>query len=248
MQVVRGRIGGQIQTTVLPDEHEEIVRGVRWGRPDQVPSPAFWAALAWMVPNPGEGYIRCGGSLIEEVSFCLLGGHGVTAELAHAAYEHLKAAGVFEPGRRSSETEIDRLLRDPLLVNGRTMRYRFPQQRARRVAIAIRELESDPPDERDHRVFRNQLMRLPGVGPKTASWVTRNWLGSDAVAILDVHLIRACRLMGLFKEPIRLPAEYETLECKFLDFAENLGVRAAMLDVLIWQEMRQLNQRRPYGR
>jgi N-glycosylase/DNA lyase len=91
-------------------------------------------------------------------------------------------------------------------------------------------------------------MRLPGIGPKTASWITRNWLGSDAVAILDVHVIRACCLMGLFSEPICLRREYEVLECKFLQFAENIGVRAAMLDALIWREMRLLGRRPAYSR
>ena len=83
-------------------------------------------------------------------------------------------------------------------------------------------------------------MELPGIGPKTASWIVRNWLGSDDVAILDVHVLRAGILMGLFPEDCRLPKDYEVLEKKFLDFARAIQVRASLLDAIMWRDMRVL--------
>ena len=83
-------------------------------------------------------------------------------------------------------------------------------------------------------------MKINGVGPKTASWIVRNLTGSDEVAILDIHIIRACRLMSLFPREVRLPRDYGPLEERFLKFAEGLGVGAAVLDALIWTKMREM--------
>jgi endonuclease III len=41
-------------------------------------------------------------------------------------------------------------------------------------------------------------MSLPGIGPKTASWIARNWLDADDVAILDIHIMRVGQVIGLF--------------------------------------------------
>ncbi|MDZ3993341.1 hypothetical protein PspTeo4_24872 [Pseudomonas sp. Teo4] len=41
------------------------------------------------------------------------------------------------------------------------------------------------------RALRDWLLELPGIGYKTASWVARNWLDADDVAILDIHILRA---------------------------------------------------------
>ena len=86
--------------------------------------------------------------------------------------------------------------------------------------------------------MRFYLMRLPGVGPKTASWIVRNWLNSNEVAILDIHVIRAGQLMNLFTTSERVEAQYFEMEQRFLDLAEAIDVPAADLDALIWSEMR----------
>ena len=39
--------------------------------------------------------------------------------------------------------------------------------------------------------LRDWLLAIPGIGPKTASWIVRNRTGSSAVAIIDVHILRA---------------------------------------------------------
>ncbi|MGK7863061.1 hypothetical protein [Falsiroseomonas sp. E2-1-a4] len=66
-------------------------------------------------------------------------------------------------------------------------------------------------------------MRLNGIGPTTASWIARNWLGAASVAILDIHVIRAGQLIGLFEQEVRLPRDYFGMERRFLDFAEAVG-------------------------
>ena len=39
--------------------------------------------------------------------------------------------------------------------------------------------------------LREFLLQLHGIGYKTASWIVRNFTGSDDVAIVDIHLRRA---------------------------------------------------------
>jgi thermostable 8-oxoguanine DNA glycosylase len=87
------------------------------------------------------------------------------------------------------------------------------------------------------RALRNALLELPGIGPKTASWITRNWLDADDIAILDVHILRAMRLLSLIGEA-KLPRDYARIEAIFVDFARALGVRASILDAVMWQHMR----------
>jgi thermostable 8-oxoguanine DNA glycosylase len=85
--------------------------------------------------------------------------------------------------------------------------------------------------------LRNWLLRLPGVGPKTASWVVRNHLGSDRVAIIDVHLLRAGVIAGVY-DPAWTPAKhYDLLEDFFLAWADHGRVSAAALDSIIWADM-----------
>ena len=81
-------------------------------------------------------------------------------------------------------------------------------------------------------------MRLPGIGPKTASWIARNWLNSNEVAILDICVIRAGQLMNLFTTSERVEAHYFEMEQRFLDLAGAMRVSPSDLDALIWSETR----------
>jgi N-glycosylase/DNA lyase len=65
------------------------------------------------------------------------------------------------------------------------------------------------------RLLRDRLLDLPGIGPKTASWIVRNHLDSDDVAIIDVHLHRACVMMNVFEAKSDPAKEYFSLEALF---------------------------------
>lgn len=235
------RLGLSIRR-LLPDPDAEVVPGVRWGRPELVPSAAFWADLVGRATERTDGFVNREGTLQEEVGFCLLGGYGVTAEINDAVHDRLVLAGFFVPGRRPDEREIEALLLEPVSIGERSVRYRFPHQRAGRLAVALRMVEDDPPPTANALAFRRQLMRIPGIGPKTASWIARNWLGSDEVAILDIHIIRAGVLMGLFDRSQRVPRDYEALERRFLEFCSALGARPSLLDAVMWRAMRNIGR------
>lgn len=219
----------------------EVIPGVTWGRPEWVPSAAFWAAMA-EIADDSEDFVCTEATLKEQVGFCLLGGFGITAEMNHAIFDRLHAEGMFRARSVPTAAEIERLLRVPVSVEGRPRRYRFPNQRSSRLAAALRLIEERPPSTDDPRRFRDELKNIPGIGPKTASWITRNWLGSDEVAILDIHIIRAGILIGLFDRRQTVPKDYGAMEARFLAFAAALNVRPSLLDAVMWREMRMLGR------
>jgi len=177
-----------------------------------------------------------GGSLLEELGVCLLGGFGVPFELGNAAFEQLRAEGVFADSGRWTPEQVEELLLVPLSVRGRQRRYRFPRQRAARIVAGIDHLRDNeaPADDVE---LRDWLTRIVGVGPKTASWVVRNNRSSDQVAIIDIHIARAGTVAGVFDPDWVLPRDYLEFENAFLQWAAHAGLRAAMLDACIWSRM-----------
>lgn len=238
MQTAFAVVAGRMTSWDLPGPEDEVLPGVAWGAATDILSPAYWALLGRTMPAAGHDFVCLDGNLAAEVGFCLLGGHGVSAEIALAAYHRLDDEGAFSSDTTMGVEDLFEALRRPLLIEGRSVRYRFPRQRATRIAQALARLRDRPIHTDDPRGFRSELMTLPGVGPKTASWIVRNHTGSDAVAILDIHIVRACQAMRVFDAPVRLPRDYERLEDRFLAFAHGIGVDAACLDAIMWSQMR----------
>ena len=219
-----------------PDD--EVVSGVRFGREDELLTPAYWAMRCAKADRVEIDFVNRHGTLEEEIGFCLLGGFGVTLEVATAFFERLQANGAFQSGAVVSEAALLAMLNEPTVVRGRPHRYRFPAQRARRIHRAMVELTGLELNEAEPIRFRDELQALNGVGPKTASWITRNWLDADCIAILDIHVLQAGWWLKLFDRNCRLPRDYLNLESRFLSFAESLLVRASILDSVMWHDMR----------
>jgi N-glycosylase/DNA lyase len=198
-------------------------------------TPAYWAYQAWLVEtlNLSIRY-KLGNTLGEEVAACLLGGYGIPAEVGLAAFHRLRDRGQLN-GCVSAKT-LSRSLSEPMNVRNTTVKYRFAHRRSQYVAEALAAIDNDEPPADDIR-FRGWLLQLRGIGPKTASWITRNWKDSDNVAIIDVHVCRAGELMGLYCDE-RPQNSYFKMEQTFLLFARALGVRTSVLDVIIWTQMR----------
>jgi len=223
----------------MPDATDELMPGVRWGDPWELFSPAYWFAQAHMSGNVGQGKSRYAshGSFEEAIGFCLLGGYGIKAELAQAAFCRCRDAGLFQ--RRESDASVwTGELSRPLNVGKRVQRYRFPNLKAQYLASAMAYAACGAHLTLSGRDLRTNLMGLRGVGYKTASWVSRNYLDCDDVAILDIHVFRAGTLCGLFKRGYTIERHYLQLEDLFLEFCNALKVRPAILDCLIWDEMR----------
>ncbi|HMJ34112.1 MAG TPA: hypothetical protein VK501_09350 [Baekduia sp.] len=208
-----------------------------WGHPWQLGTAAFWAELTRRQPRSGGHQL--GETLADELAACMLGGFGIPAAVGLAAFDAVRDAGLLD--RPPSVAEIERVLTAPLMVAGapRPMRYRFARQRARRLASALAQLDASRPPE-DPVALRDWLMLLPGVGPKTASWVVRNHCACDEVAIIDIHMHRAGLAVGCFSPAWRLPRDYWRFEDAFLQLAALGRVSAADLDACVWHHMQAL--------
>jgi N-glycosylase/DNA lyase len=231
--VFAGQASVQIE---LPSPEEVVLPGLRWGSIEAFPTPAYWAyqVLACRLVDQPVRY-RLGSSLHEELAACLLGGHGIPARVGVAAFQRLRSRGMLagEP----TEQDLLAQLTEPLSIDGRPVRYRFAKQKARYLSAALRTIQVSPPSTATGRSLRDSLIALPGVGLKTASWIARNWLDADDVAILDIHVLRAGTLTGFLDSSLRVDRDYLALEDQFLAFSRAIGVRASELDALIWLEM-----------
>jgi thermostable 8-oxoguanine DNA glycosylase len=215
---------------------EERLR-FRWGEIHELGTAAYWTEQTRLCGTPTT--YRLGETLPEEVAACILGGHGIPAEVGIAAFESLRRAGLLHPF--ADEAAIGAVLRKPIEVPGRRrpIRYRFAAQRAARVSAAMRLLGTKrPPD--DPLALRDFLLAFPGIGPKTASWIVRNWTGCGDVAIVDIHVQRAGIAAGFFSPRWSLPRDYARFEEAFCLAAQIGGVTAAALDACMWKQMRDL--------
>ncbi len=210
-----------------------------WGEAHELGTTEYWVEQTRRRPAPSS--FALGTTLAEELGACLLGGHGIPAAVGLAAYQRLREKGLLD--RTPAAREIYALLAVPLQVPGREspIRYRFPRQRSERLAAALSALAaSEPPEE--SLALRDWLTKLPGIGPKTASWIVRNRHVCDQVAIIDIHVRRAGLAAGFFSPAWRLPRDYEFFEDAFCQVAMRGRVPAASLDACIWGQMQALGR------
>lgn len=237
-QIAWGFDGSVISAIPLPAPSQDVLPGIPWGRADELFTPAFWKYQSRLQRTRGRYRDhQIGQTLLEEVAACLLGGFGLPAELGLAAFRRLRDEGLLDG--QASASEIEASLSKTFAFEGRARRYRFPRLKARYLApalAAIRDLEP-PACARSLRTF---LMELDGVGPKTSSWVVRNYLASDEVAILDVHVVRAGIAIGLFESCADPARNYFGLEHRFLEFCVALDEPASTIDAIMWDYMRRI--------
>ncbi len=222
----------------IPDPDVELMPEVRWGNAAEILTPAFWR-FRYITDHSireRKNY-RLGDTLREEVVACLLGGHGIVGEIGLAAFERLRSCGIIDQSQ-PSQLEIEAVLQEPMLVNDRTIRYRFPKQKAKYIAAALRFLDLHPVPETGARELREWLTQIPGIGFKTGAWIVRNWSDSDEVAILDIHIHRAGVIAGFYAPNDDISRRYRAMERTFLDFADAVNVPAGILDNQIWNIMR----------
>lgn len=224
---------------LLPPPEAELLSGINWGNPCELFTPAYWYAQYLMrgAVNTKSGGHRIGQTFAEELTACILGGYGIPAEIGLAAFCRLREESLIS-GLCTDQQVLERRLQEPLWVQGRFVKYRFWRKKAMYLSAAFGAIKTQEFSTSDALMLKTRLMALPGVGPKTASWVVRNWLGSDQVAILDIHVVRAGLLMNLFSPEDDVARDYPSMEAKFISFSQALGVPTSDLDALIWGMMR----------
>ncbi len=224
---------------------EGATRQVTWGQPWQYRSAAYWVAITkeWQVARAVEARPhRLAGTFAEEVVACLLGGHGITYEMNMAAFRAIRDADLIDDRVVPDAKMIAEVLKQPLTINARQVHYRFPNQKSVRIANALRHIHASatPGDALE---ARSWLMTLDGIGPKTASWIVRNFYGSDCVAIIDIHIMRAAIEAHIFDPRWSPTRDYWLMESAFLQWAKIGNVSAADLDAVVWVEQATIARR-----
>lgn len=210
---------------------------VEWGNHQVFGTPAFWVNRTAI-----EGYEErladraTGGDIESVVVFGLLGGSGISAEVARAAQRVVLALLAENSG--ATAEDIEELLREPL--PGGLGRYRFPRQRSQRIVAAVDRLRSEPPPD-DPLELSRYLRGLRGVGPQTSAHIVRNLTGSAEVAIVGVWLVRALTWVGIFKPEWRVSRHYDRFEETFLQYAAYGNVQPGALDLCIWEKARSVD-------
>lgn len=235
---------GAIKSIEIPPPNQYIIEQVKWGEYDRIFTPAYWKVQTLMSDISSQQIeYKWGASLLEEVAACILGGYGITAEVGFAAFQTLKEQGLLSQSaaiQKNLQNDIYHILSSDIILNDKKVRYRFAHQRAERLSDSLKKIVTDDiPD--DDITFRNWLLTFNGIGPKTASWITRNWFDSDNVAIIDIHIFRACTIMGLFTGNEKIDRDYFKLEKLFLQLVNAMNVCASKIDVIIWSQMRALS-------
>ena len=219
----------------LPSENSYFMPGLKWGCFSQMYTPAFWK-LQYMAARPSDVHVshKLAPTLVEETVMCILGGYGIPSEVGILAFNYLKQNNLLR--RNVAFHKIYQVLASPMeIAPGKKIRYRFYNQKSNYIYRFLNRRDLDEIPEHNDIELRNWLLSIDGIGLKTASWITRNWTKSNKVAIIDVHLIRAGKLTGFFKEEF---SNYLKLEQQYLAFCTALDVEPSDMDAIIWGYMK----------
>ncbi len=225
----------------IPPPDEELLPGVKWGDYREMYTPAFWKIQYHMADFPEANVHNFGKDITQEVVACLLGGYGLPSEVGLLAFQRLMDFDLIKSG--VMRDDLFQALSQPFkLENGKQIKYRFYNQKTNFIHKFLNrsDLNSIPLD--NDQSLRSWLMTIDGVGPKTASWITRNWLNSDNVAIIDIHLHRAGIIAGFFNHESDVASQYFELENSYISFCNALEVKPSNLDALIWENMKVSNR------
>ena len=232
-------IGDKYHDLVLPGPDDYVLEDITWGRFDSFFTPAYWAIQAWLSDNTQKySNYKLGDTLLEEVVACLLGGYGIPSEVGLAMFKMVKKSGILNR-RHVTDDEVHSILKEPIEIGNKHVTYRFHNIKSKYISHAINFINQNDIPTYTGKKFRDWLSdNINGIGPKTASWITRNWLSSDDVAIIDIHLKRAGLFSGYYKQKDIETDDYFEMEEKFLSFASAITVRASILDTIIWSQMK----------
>lgn len=225
----------------MPSADQELMPGVYWGTCAELFTPAYWK-LQYKCHEHSfdETFYHIGENLIHEICACLLGSYGIKSELGLLAFHRLHDEGLLKPGTAIEDLEVS--LSFPFYSGtGQQVGYRFANQKARYLAEFLGRPDLKQLKGLEDFDLRERLLSIKGIGLKTASRITRNWLSSERIAILDIHIQRAGVLAGFVKPNQSLQKNYYEIESAYLNFCRCLAVDPANLDSLIWLQLKDSN-------
>lgn len=222
----------------FPSENEEVLPGIKWGNYNQLYTPAFWK-LQYVLSSFSDNINnhRLADTIIDEIVMCILGGYGIPSEMGVMAFNRLKEDNLINK-HQNFDSLYSALSKPFINKNGKMVHYRFHNQKSKYIYKFLNRSDLDCIPQENDLELRSWLLTINGIGLKTASWITRNWLKSDNVAILDIHVLRAGILTGFFEKNITPSFDYLLLEKKYLQFCVAIQVLASNMDAIIWSYMK----------
>jgi N-glycosylase/DNA lyase len=167
--------------------------------------------------------------LFEELTFCVMTPQS-RARAALGAVEELKSKGLLLEGRPEEVADIMR--RNGVRFHNQKAIYIVKNRELVRGDRArLTELLGD-----DVISVRDALVEeVWGFGLKEASHFMRN-IGYSGLAVLDRHVLRWMKALGAIEEVPRslTRRRYIELEQRFIQLAEELGLKPEALDLLLW--------------
>lgn len=218
------RINNQICS--IPTPNADFMPGIKWGNYGKLFTPAYWK-VQYLMYNENEKFdidYRLKENIFEEVVACLLGGFGLKSEIGLAAFQRLTMKNQIKRGVEL--IDVLNSLKEPFVNNGKNIHYRFPNQKAKYISEFLNRKDLDYIPLNDDIELRDWLLSIKGIGPKTAAWITRNFLNSEK-AIIDIHIYRL--IMGLYTKYYEVQKDYVKLEKIFLQFCKELDVQPSKM-------------------
>ncbi|MFK5947688.1 MAG: hypothetical protein QM500_02820 [Methylococcales bacterium] len=188
-------------------------------------------------------------TLWEELVCCVLSSQ-VKFELSQAVTQNLKHNGFLklETLDSSYEERLGVLLRSPVMVDGRLIKYRFPNVKAKQITAARKNIYGNGGSLREMRSkysetteLRTALVDLvPGLGMKQASMYLRNVSNSFELAVIDSHILKYMNILNLIRKvPSTISkAQYLAKENMLTKHTEKFGYPVGCVDYAIWIVMR----------
>lgn len=203
--------------------------------------------------------------LIVELCFCLLSSQvpyeqvrSVISHLDHQEYLTSKWILTTPDVKKRMAQELSKPIYDPQRKNGKFRKYRFPNKGADYIVDAIKTFyEHDlgiiyylKNFSSDIHARRFLVKNIRGLGPKEASHFLRNVRYSETLAIIDVHVVSFMHLCELIPNQVKSidMNQYLKLEVILQDFARQLNMNLSILDMVIWNVMRQPNISQEWNR
>lgn len=110
----------------------------------------------------------------------------------------------------------------------------------KRLSACWRTISQYKPYGQFYKVDRDELTKIPGIGPKTASFFVLHSRPHSDIAVLDVHILRYLkRKFPKYPVPEQTPQdldEYKRLEAMFLGLSCQANKMASEFDTELWQK------------
>ena len=221
-------------------ELSKLLSDIDWENAGRRFTKSYWEVQYYLSDLSCCGY-KLGSNLREEVVACLLGGYGFKAELGLLAFHRIKNMRLIRKNARLEE--IEKAISTPFRWNGKEVYYRFSRQKSKYIYWFLQRQDVDELEKLCGSSLRNKLLTIKGIGPKTASWITRNYGNCEDVAIVDIHIYRAGRLAGFINPKWDMRKDYYKIEESFLDFCHSINALPSRMDSIMWNQMKESNKR-----